>query len=113
LLSSLFITEKDRRNNKFADKVNYRRCHITIPNSQYQGKYYNIDNEGKLGLEFQHLQILKDRIKKTNLIKEVEELIPDMPIRHSQKESYSAFMCNEQVYGTINLIAVYGFLKME
>jgi hypothetical protein len=110
LLDSLFISDKYDTSTK---KLKYRRCHINIPNSQYQGKYYNIDSEGKLGLEYRHLTILKNRIEETNLIDEVEKMIPELPIKCFQKESYDVTMCNEQVYGTVNLVAVYGFLKME
>jgi hypothetical protein len=110
LLDSLYISDKY---DKSTNKLKYRRCHITIPNSQYQGKYYNIDNEGKLGLEYRHLTILKNRIEETNLIDEVKEMIPELPIKCLQSATYDVFMCNEQVYGTVNLVAVYGFLKME
>jgi len=93
LLSELFYDMNSESN--IEDNIEYRRCHITIPKSQYQGKYYNLDENGKLGLEYRHLRPLMERIRETKLVENVKEVIPDMPLKNVQKDSYDAFMCNE------------------
>jgi len=111
LLAELFYDKKTQYD--IEKNLEYRRCHIILPDSQYQGPYYNLDEDGKLGLEYRHLKPLMKRIRETGLVQKVKDEVPNMPMKNVQKDSYDAFMCNENVYGTINLIAVYGFLKME
>lgn len=110
IFPQLMISKEDVHDDQIHSKFN--TCHKTIPDSQYQGQYYNLDSEGKLGLEFRHLKPLQKKIVEVELVDKVKEMLPGVAIKTSQKDGYDAFMCNEQIYGQINLMAVYGFLKM-
>lgn len=90
----------------------FRLFHPTIPNSQYSGQHYNLDKNGRLCLEKRHLAPLMEKVSKTNLVEKVEKLLPKVVINSKQRHSYDAFMCNEQVYGSTTVVAIWGFLKM-
>ena len=83
-----------------------------IENSQYRGPFYNLDSDGTLCLEHRHLKLVKDKMKEIDLVKKVKALLPTVKIETKQKGSYDDFMCNEQIYGSTTLVAIWGFMRM-
>ena len=86
---------------------------MTIPNSQFEGPYYNIDGEGNLGLEYRHHHPLMKKIKDVDLIENVKKLLPTISIQNKTDNEYSGFLCNETIYSKTTIMEVYGFLKMD
>lgn len=80
-----------------------------------KNKYYDLDENNMIFLNKEHINPTLDRIDELELFNKIKNNMNDIDFIFCQqnKEAVDEFFCNESFYGKINILTVYGFMRME
>lgn len=76
-------------------------------------EFYSITKKNKLVIQEHHHNNIFNLLEKFDLTSYVKERLKTLKIKTPQSISSSSYMCNEQVYDTLNFVKIYGFINME
>lgn len=80
-------------------------------------KWYIIDTKGRLSINPEHYyKAIYDRVNETQLYNSVQKQLESNNVKFNfpqKDEEVNENLCNEQVYGKLNFVEVFGFLKMK
>ena len=71
-----------------------------------------LDSDGQIQLIEDKLESMISEIAKTNLLERVKKLIPSYSCIIPQSKAILENFCNENVYGNVNIIMVYGLIRV-